>query len=664
MNKPIDHSTLPQALPMQTRAAPVTTVDAEARTVEVTWTTGASVRRRRWTGWDTSVPFDEVLTVSRDAVDLTRLNAGAPVLDSHSMWSTYSQVGVVERAWIENGEGRAIVRFPSKGTDENADRIFALVAEGIVRNISVGYSIDKVRVVPPERPGDVEKRIAERWTPHEISFVTVPADAGAQVRSQDDAAVFPIEFTHRALPATQETSMPQAIDTPAGSAPAENATRQNAPGQPAAPEVDLKAERQRATEIMTLAQRHAMPDDFVQKHIDAGTSLDEVRKIVLDEVSKRSDQKAISPRVQIITDEGDTVRAAVENAVLHRANPSAVKLDDSARAWRGMSLLEMGRVYVEDTQGVKLRGLGKRELAGVLLGLDRRSGMMSTSDFPQLLANVASKRLRDGYGTARQTWRPFCRQSNAPDFKERAVVQLSGMPELKKVREGQEYTYAALGESVEKYSLATYGRIIAITRQTLINDDLGAFDRLPTMFGRAAAELESDLVWGTLTGNPVMGDGVTLFHADHGNLATAGAAPSETTLETAEIAMGAQLDAAGKPLNLAPRFLAVSRKHKVSAQKLLTSVTAGKTSDVNVYQNSMDLIVEDRLYNAGGTSPWFLIGDPAQWDTIEYAYLEGEEGLYTEERMGFEVDGVQIKGRLDFAAKAIDYKAFQKNPGT
>lgn len=71
------------ALPMQTRLAPVASIEAETRTVEVVWTTGASVRRRRWTGFDTAIDYEEILVVSRDAVDLSRLDAGAPVLDSH-----------------------------------------------------------------------------------------------------------------------------------------------------------------------------------------------------------------------------------------------------------------------------------------------------------------------------------------------------------------------------------------------------------------------------------------------------------------------------------------------------------------------------------------------------------------------------------------------------
>ena len=112
----------PVALPMQLRRAPIlpATVDAAARSIDVVFTTGAAVRRRRWTGWDTSVPFDEILEVSERAVDLTRLNAGAPALDSHSVWSSYSQVGVVERAWIEGKEGRATIRFPREGLDQAA----------------------------------------------------------------------------------------------------------------------------------------------------------------------------------------------------------------------------------------------------------------------------------------------------------------------------------------------------------------------------------------------------------------------------------------------------------------------------------------------------------------------------------------------------------------
>lgn len=649
--------TPPASLPMQTRAAPLSSVDAEARTVDVTFSTGATVRRVRWGGWDTAVPFDETLEVSERAVNMERLSRGAPVLSQHSTWSLDSQLGVVERAWIEGGEARATLRFPRPGVSEAADRAFAMIEQGISRNVSVGYSIDKVKVTRATDT-EVEKRLIVRWTPYEISLVTISADPAAQTRAAVET--YPLEIVNRgAAPATKETAMDPEIIADAGSAPATTEARAAAQ-QPDDAARALSAERARSAEITALATRHQMPADFTRQHIEAGTAIDEVRKLVLDDVASRS--ATVDTRIHVVTDEGDTRRAAIETAITHRADPASVELTDAGRQYRGMSLLEIGRTFIEEERGIKLRGLGKAELAGALLGLDVRSGMMSTSDFANVLSNIVSKRLRDAYGSTRQTWRPFCRQSNAPDFKERAIVQLTGSPELKKVREGEEYTYAALADSVEKYAIATYGRIIAVTRQTLINDDLGAFSRLPTMYGRAAANLESDIVWGILTGNPTMGDGVALFHADHGNIITAGA-PSEAALEAGEIAMGAQLDAAGKPLNLRARYLAVSRKHKVAAMKLLTAVSQTKVGDVNVYANSMDLIVEDRLYNASGNSMWFMIGDPAEFDTIEYAYLDGQEGLFTEQRLGFNVDGIEVKGRLDFGAKAIDHKAFQKNAG-
>lgn len=182
----------PAALPMQVRGHDLNigSIDEEARTVTLVFTTGAAVRRLRYTGWDTAVPFDEVLVVSERALDLSRMNLGAPVLDSHSRWSTFSQIAVVERAWIEKGEGWATIRFPKAGIDLAADRMFGLVSDKIIKNVSVGYSIDKIRVEEAAKKGEVEKIFVERWTPNEISFVTVPADPGAQVRSSE--ATFPL----------------------------------------------------------------------------------------------------------------------------------------------------------------------------------------------------------------------------------------------------------------------------------------------------------------------------------------------------------------------------------------------------------------------------------------------------------------------------------------
>src|SRR5690606_4648979 len=93
----------------------------------------------------------------------------------------------------------------------------------------------------------------------------------------------------------------------------------------------------------------------------------------------------------------------------------------------------------------------------------------------------------------------------------------------------------------------------------------------------------------------------------------------------------------------------------------LTPATPGNVVPASI--RTLAVIAEPRLDPASGAIPWFLFANPATIDTIEYAYLEGQEGVYIETRMGFDVDGVEVKARLDFGAKAIDWRGMYRNPG-
>lgn len=390
--------------------------------------------------------------------------------------------------------------------------------------------------------------------------------------------------------------------------------------------------------------------------------------------------RQLPQQVQITADEGDKLRAAVGDAILLRANPQAIATTDvagrervaAARQFRGMSLLEAGRDFMLRSRAIDLRGLSRMDVATVLLGMRsasdfgievRAGGMHSTSDFANILANVASKRLRNAYEQAPQTWKPFCRQSNNPDFKTKSVAMLSSAPALVRVREGAEYTFGGMTDAAESYALATYGRIVAISRQAIVNDDLNAFDRLPTMLGRQAATLENSTVYGILTANAAMADSVALFHADHGNLLS-GSAIDETNLALAHKGLREQTSlgatsADAEKMNLTGRFLVTGSAYEVAAKKIVSAVMPTATSGVNVFQGTLVPVADANISG----NKWFVIADPATIDTIEYAYLEGEEGVYIEQRMGFEVDGIEVKARLDFAAKAIDWRGMQYNPG-
>ncbi len=369
---------------------------------------------------------------------------------------------------------------------------------------------------------------------------------------------------------------------------------------------------------------------------------------------------AAAPTGSLTQDETVTYREGAFNALLHRANPSAHKLEGAAAQFRGMDLMDMARDSVERA-GHRTRGMSKQEIAV--------RALQSTSDFPAILGNTVNRSLRAGYDAAPRTFLPFSRQATLPDFKEISRVQLGGAPSLKRVVEGGEYEQGSIGEGAEKYRVHKYGRIVALTWETIVNDDLDALSRIPFAFGASASDLESDLVYAILTNNPDMADGVALFHADHGNLGTAAKLadaldPSKANpLAAMRKAMRLQKGIEGRYITVNPQFLIVPPSlEEVALKATNAAIVAAKGVDLNVTGVTLTPIVEPRLEDGSATA-WFGAASPGVIDTIEYAYLEGHEGVFTETKQGFEVDGVQVKCRHVFGAKAIDHRGFFMNAG-
>lgn len=419
------------------------------------------------------------------------------------------------------------------------------------------------------------------------------------------------------------------------------------------------AERERVATIYDISGRLGLERGIAEDLITRGVVLDEARRIILDRVADETEQKRTFAQVSTPLgglDERQTRREAVTSALLHRYSPTLFPLNDPARDYRGMTLLELSREFLASA-GVNVRGMSRDEIA--------TRALHSTSDFPEILAAVTNKTLRQAYEAYPQTFKPFCRQVQASDFRDITRVQLGEAPQLQKVNEAGEFKRGTIGEARERYRVETYGRVVGITRQTIINDDLDAFTRLPAMYGTAIATLESDVVWAILTANAAMGDGVALFHATHKNLASSGSALSTASIGEARASMAKQTGIDKKTvLNIRPTYLLVPVSLELAAEQLLAqNLTPTKTADV-VPQSirSLAVIAEPRLDTVSQTG-WFLTASPAQIDTLEYAYLEGQQGAYIETRNGFDVDGVEIKCRLDFGAKAIDWRGLYKNPG-
>ncbi|OSM07358.1 prohead protease/major capsid protein fusion protein [Magnetofaba australis] len=638
-------------LPMQVRAAAFApeSVDAEKRTIELVWSTGAAVRRR---DSRSGKPYEEQLSLDARHVNLNRLNGGAPLLDSHRAWNLGDVIGVVERAWINDGsngpEGRALVRFSER---EEIEPLWRDIQSGVIRNVSVGYAVRSYEITEAE--GEIPIWRAVDWEPMELSAVPVGADAGAGFRSGDSLNT-PCELI-RESGGDMETEVEEAAADPV----AEEKTRQDPGLDPKALAQEAVAvERQRIGSIYDAQSKLGLERSFADNLVQRGVELDEARSQMIDAMASRDAQTQIRNH-QVMAgqqDERETRKLGVETALLHRFDPTAHEMSEPAREWRGMTLLEMARSFLE-AEGGSTRGLSRDEVA--------TRALATSSDFPLILANVANKTLRNAYDSAPRTFHPFCRQVTASDFKAMHRVQLGEAPALEKVNESGEYKRGPLGEAQESYRVETYGKIISISRQVLINDDLDAFTRIPQLFGVAAANLESDVVWSVITANPKMADNKALFHADHKNLAGTPAALSVAAIGKGRTDMAKQVGLDGKTvINVRPNYLLVPAALETSAEQLLAqNLVPAKTADV-VPQSmrTLSVISEPRL-DAVSETAWYLVANPNQIDTIEYAYLEGQNGVYIETRVGFDVDGVEIKARLDFGAKAIDWRGFHKNAG-
>ncbi len=646
-------------LPPLTRVADLlpASIDAAERTIDVVWSTGARVRRNPFFG----DPFDEELAMDPRAVRLDRLNAGAPLLKVHDASVLDSVIGSVVpgSARIENGRGVARVRFSDRA---EVEPLWKDVEAGHIRAVSIGYQVHRFEVT--KQAGAPELWRAVDWTPFEISAVPIGADPAAGFRAEEP--LHPC-VVHRADASSKEKA---AMDD-AVTENTETQTRRTAPEPqdrvPTTPAIDAEAiaarardtERERVGTIYDLAGRLHLERSFADDLVKRGVTLDAARGEILDKVATDAEKTRVSPQVSIPLggrDERVTRRDAVSNALLHRYSPTLFPLSEPAREYRGMTLVEHAREFLSSS-GVNVRGMSRDEIA--------TRALHSTSDFPEVLAAVTGKTLRQAYDAYPRTYVPFCRQVLATDFKAMHRVQLGEAPQLVKVNEGGEFKRGTLAEGRESYRVETYGRVVAVTRQVLINDDLDAFTRIPAMYGTAIATLESDVVWGIILANAAMSDSIALFHQNHGNLANPATALSVTAIGAARAAMARQTGLDKKTiLNVRPAYLIVPASLELAAEQLVAQnlVPAQTGNVVPSSIRTLTPISEPRL-DAASLTAWYLAANPAQIDTIEYAYLEGQQGAYIETRNGFDVDGVEIKCRLDFGAKAIDWRGLYRNPG-
>jgi len=597
------------------------------RSFEVVFTTGAAVRRFDMWEWEF---YEEELTVDKNAVRLDRLQAGGPVLRDH-VASTRELVGSIVPGSVRLEQGKGIARIRLADTPDAAD-IVAKVRDGHLRTVSVGYLVHQYTRI--ERDGQRPILRADDWEPIEVSLTPVPADPGAQVR-------------------TGENTMPQPRIVDENGEEIETRNGGGAVYRGGSPS---RARTVTTDQILRACSRanlsRAAERQLLEEHERSPMNETQLFDAMLDAVAEQRNSTPINANRS--GGAAPATREIFADALYARLGGQDV--GEQARQYAGASIVDMARALLE-ANGEPVRFAR----ATTIIDQITRAGLHTTSDFAFMVQSATTRFLLDTFRTAASPLKMLARPRPLPDFKPYSGVRVEGPGALRLVNEAGEFKSSSVKEGSDSIKLATYGEILAISRQALINDDLGVFADVALFFARAAAETEASYLAALIQGTGVnLSDGQPLYHSSHNNVAGTGTAITEAALSAARIAMRAQTNLDGStPANVVPKYLVVGPAKETEAEKMLASLAPASSSNVNPFAGKLELVVDPRLIGNG----WRLFADPQLYPVLQWATLDGQEGIFTDTRVGFEVDGVEIKARIDIGAAAWDYRGTYLNPG-
>jgi len=661
-------------------------INATERTVPIAISSENPVRD--WWGTNT-------LVHSKKAIDLSRgAEHGFPLLWRHGD----EMLGRVKDVKI--GKDKVLRGVAYFGNSQIANEKWQDVEDGVLTDISVGGSF----LQEPEQQED-GTYITRSWGVNEVSFVAVPADPNVGVNRdiEKDPSISDggINRTGVAIMPDEKLNGGDDAATKSDDINVADFTLSRRQIEAKGKKEGTKIERARISGIRQVfalhIERGTEYSDLMNACTDSNTSVDKAKDLLLELIGGENPDPIATDYIQRedtgsldavslkhVTrkagtggqnvagqDAMDKFAEGAANALLAKGGieRDQVKLKEMRKnEFFAMGLPELAREYLR-IRGVNVSGIhDKRTLIGEAI---TRAGVIShsTSDFANLLENVASKSLLQGYEEAPETWSAWCRIGNLPDFRTSSRPNMSTFGDLEIVYENGEYKYGSFSDLKETLTLATYGKLFNISRQALINDDLNAFTRIPQSMGRAANRVIGDLAYGVLTTNAALNqDATALFHANHNNLVApgSGAAPSMTTVEAGMTAMALQTDPTGNVLNIQPAHMLVPVALKGTAMTLMASQydpagTAG-TLTPNTVQGAMDVIADARL-DSDDPLQWYLMANQNMHDTVEVAFLDGNQTPFLESQDGWKQDGVEYKVRIDAAAGAMDFRGAYQNDG-
>lgn len=471
------------------------------------------------------------------------------------------------------------------------------------------------------------------------------------------------------------------------------ATEQQRQANPPVPSNDagVQAERQRLADLSQIATRGNIGQPVVQAAITAGTTVQQFRDMAdiatraqldasvferavagrvsveafraeaFDVMAQRSNASRTSPaNIQIGRDAAETRRAAMTDALVtrmaregRRPGETLPEFPEHSRQYATMGLIEMAAEVIGHRGNIR----NSRQIDDVM-----GRAMMATTDFPAIFQDAINRRLQSRYQAAMPLYRFIAARWTAADFRKANVVRAGDFPNLQEVSETGEIKSGTFSESKETIQVKPYGVKFSLSRQMIINDNLGAIDQMLGSYGDRVNSWEDGIVMALVVANPeLLTDTTVVFEASkHKNYTSSGTAIDVASVGVGRAAMAKQVSLDKIELNLEPAILLTSPDKRTVAEQLLTAITPATTA--NAVPASMKQIKPLSSAKLTGNA-WYLFADPNIAPCFMYALLDGYEGPRLTLEQIFGQQGIAVQLEHDFGAAAVDYRGGYKNAG-
>lgn len=579
-------------------------VNEDLRTFTAIFTTDTAIEYSGWFG-----RFFEQLRIDAESVDVGRIDMGMPFLKNHSN-DIDSVIGSVQNSEIvlENGVTQLIGNIQiSKSEDPEEDkrfmRYFNRIKSGELKNISIGYRVHDWELKEIVNDDSPETYIGTRWELLEVSLVAVPADKFAQIKSFGDYVAKMKGMNHNKMnkPPIEEDGMSKETKI------------EKKPDNVVDEKALTEQERQRCLQISNICKSFDVDE---KKFMEDGSTVDEVRKVILDKLKQEKSEKINDnpkPKLDVeVKESGEKVKCKdFSEFVMHKIGRRKA-LEDSNEFKAGTPFIEAVKKFEnapwENKRDILRRTVFSGSLGNLITDSLNNELRMAYMERPHNYANLVRTRTFDVLQPVKVT-----------------VVDSSLIPN--DMQEGEEYEYGTIVDSQDTFEIIKRGKGLAISEESFLKDNLDGLSTIIRKFGYGMRFREAELVFKLLTSSTATVEGKTIFHADHKNLLTAATKGITIgNITDAKVLMALQKDLAGDLIRIMPRHIITAEALRASAATFLrnTFVPTEFQNQTQVHNDGLRSVISDPILDTEFSKPkeeWFLTGDVSEVEIIQRAVL-------------------------------------------